>query len=208
MIIDPATTPKSEFYPWLIRCIVPRPIAWVSTISREGVYNLAPFSFFTAISTEPATLCFAPGRHPTTGHKKDTLINIEATGDFVVNVVPEELAEAMNETATDFPHGVSEFAEAKLTPVPAERVKAPRLQESPIHFECERYEIIQVGPDGAGGGALVIGRIVLLHVDDRVIANGKVDYDLFRALGRMGGMDYTRTHDRFPMPRRKYTPRS
>ena len=105
MIIDPAQTPKSEFYPWLIRCIVPRPIAWVSTISREGVHNLAPFSFFTAITTEPPTLCFAPGRHAVTGRKKDTLVNIEATGDFVVNVVPEELAPAMNETATDFPHG-------------------------------------------------------------------------------------------------------
>ncbi len=208
MIIDPATTPKSEFYPWLIRCIVPRPIAWVSTISREGVHNLAPFSFFTAITTDPPTLCFAPGRHAVTGNKKDTLVNIETTGDFVVNVVPEELAEAMNETATDYPHGMSEFVEAKLTPVPAERVKAPRLQESPIHFECERYEIIQLGPDGVGGGALVIGRIVLLHVDDRVIANGKVDYDLFRAVGRLGGMDYARIRDRFSMIRKKYTPRT
>jgi flavin reductase (DIM6/NTAB) family NADH-FMN oxidoreductase RutF len=208
MIIDPARTPKSEFYPWLIRCIVPRPIAWVSTISREGVPNLAPFSFFTAISTEPPTLCFAPGRHPVTGAKKDTLVNIESTGDFVVNVVTEGQAEAMNETATDFPHGMSEFHEANLTPTPAERVKAPRLAESPIHFECERYEIIQIGPDGPGGGALVIGRILLLHVDDRVISGGKVDYDLLRAVGRMGGLDYTRTRDRFAMARKKYTPRS
>jgi flavin reductase (DIM6/NTAB) family NADH-FMN oxidoreductase RutF len=207
MRIDPAQTPKSEFYPWLIRCIVPRPIAWVSTISREGVHNLAPFSFFTAISTEPPTLCFAPGRHPVTGLKKDTLINIEATGEFVVNVVPEELAEAMNETATDYPHGMSEFAEAKVTPVPAERVKVPRVKESPIHFECERFEIIQVGSDGVGGGALVIGRIVLLHVDDSVIANGKVDYDLFRPLARLGGMDYARLGARFAMARKKYTPR-
>lgn len=208
MIIDPARTPKSEFYPWLIRCIVPRPIAWVSSISSEGVHNLAPFSFFTAIATEPPTLCFAPGRHPVTGEKKNTLVNIEATGEFVVNVVPEELAEKMNETATDYPHGVSEFAEAGLTPVPAERVRAPRLAESPIHFECERFQIIQVGPDGVGGGSLVIGRILLLHVDERVIAGGKVDYDLFRAVGRMGGMDYTRTRDRFQMARKKYTPRS
>ena len=151
-------------------------------------------------------MCFAPGRHATTGHKKDTLVNIEATGDFVVNVVPEELAEAMNETATDYPHGMSEFIEAKLTPVPADKVKAPRVAESPIHFECQRYEIIQVGPDGVGGGSLVIGRIVMLHVDDRVIANGKVDYDLFKAVGRLGGMDYTRIRERFSMARKKYTP--
>jgi flavin reductase (DIM6/NTAB) family NADH-FMN oxidoreductase RutF len=208
MILDPARIPKSEFYPWLIRCLVPRPIAWVSTVSREGVFNLAPFSFFTAISTEPPTLCFAPGRHPVTGLKKDTLVNVETTGDFVVNVVPEELAEAMNETATDFPHGLSEFEEAKLTPAPSERVKAPRVLESPVHFECQRYQIVPIGPDGVGGGALVIGRIVLLHVDDRVITNGKVDYDLLRAVGRMGGTDYTRTRDRFQMARKKYTPRS
>ena len=207
MILDPATTPKSEFYPWLIRCLVPRPIACVSTTSREGVHNLAPFSFFPAISTEPPTLCFAPGRHPVTGAKKDTLVNIEATGDFVVNVVPQELATEMNETATDFPHGVSEFEAAQVTAVPAERVKAPRVQESPIHFECERYEIVQIGPDGPGGAALVIGRIMLLHVDDRVLTNGKVDYDLFSPLARLGGMEYARLGERFQMARKKYTPR-
>jgi len=90
--------------------------------------------------------------------------------------------------------------------VPADKVKAPRVAESPIHFECQRYEIIQVGPDGVGGGSLVIGRIVMLHVDDRVIANGKVDYGLFKAVGRLGGMDYTRIRDRFSMARKKYTP--
>jgi flavin reductase (DIM6/NTAB) family NADH-FMN oxidoreductase RutF len=208
MIIDPARISRKELYPWIIRCIGPRPIAWVSTVSREGVHNLAPFSFFTAISSVPPTLCFVPGRRDDTGGKKDTLLNIEATGDFVVNVVTEELAQAMNDTATDFPYGISEFERAGLTPAPAERVKAPRLKESPVHFECERYDIIHIGADGVGGGSLVIGRIVLLHVDDAVIRDGRVDYDLYHPIGRLGGMDYARTRDRFSMVRKKYTPES
>ena len=207
MILDPAQMPRAEFYPWMIRCIVPRPIAWVSSISREGVHNLAPFSFFTAISTEPPTLCFAPGWDSVRNAKKDTLLNIETTGDFVVNVVPEQLAEQMNDTATEFPRGISEFAQAGLTPVPSERVRAPRVAESPIHFECQRYEIVHVGPDGPGGGWLVIGKIVLLHVDDSVLTSGKVDYERFHPVGRLGGMEYSRTRDRFVMPRKKYTPK-
>jgi len=208
MIIDPATTPRAELYPWIIRCVAPRPIAWVSSISSEGIHNLAPFSFFTAISSVPPTLCFVPGRREDTGGKKDTLLNIEATGDFVVNMVTEELAEAMNQTATDFPHGISEFEKAGLTPAPAQRVKAPWLKESPVHFECERFEIIHIGADGVGGGAVVIGRVVLIHVDESVLTNGKVDYKLYRPVGRLGGMDYSRTRDLFTMVRKKYTPES
>lgn len=207
MILDPAQMTRAEFYPWMIRCIVPRPIAWVSSLSRDGVTNLAPFSFFTAISTEPATLCFAPGWNSVTHTKKDTLLNIEETGEFVVNMVPEHLAQQMNDTATDFPRGMSEFTEAGLTPAPAERVKAPRVAESPIHFECERYQIVHVGPDGPGGGWLVIGKILLLHVDDAILANGKVDYERFHPVGRLGGMEYARIRDRFVMLRKKYTPR-
>lgn len=207
MNIDPTVAKPREIYPHMIRCVVPRPIAWVSTVSRDGVYNVAPFSFFTVISSDPPTLCFAPGHRPDTGARKDTLLNIEATGQFVVNIVPEALAEQMNETATDFPHGMSEFEEAGLTAAPSERVSAPRVAESPVHFECERYEIVHIGPEALGGAALVIGRVVLLHIDDRVLTDGKVDPDLLRAVGRMGGMDYTRTRDRFTMLRRKYTPK-
>jgi flavin reductase (DIM6/NTAB) family NADH-FMN oxidoreductase RutF len=122
-------------------------------------------------------------------------------------VVPDHLAEQMNDTATEFPHGVSEFAEAGVTPAPAERVKAPRVAESPIHFECERYQIVEVGPDGPGGGSLVIGRIVLLHVDDRILTDGKVDYQHYHPLGRLGGMEYSRTRDRFTLLRKKYIPK-
>jgi flavin reductase (DIM6/NTAB) family NADH-FMN oxidoreductase RutF len=180
----------------------------VSSISRTGVHNLAPFSFFTGVSTEPPTLCFVPGWDSVRNTKKDTLLNIEATGEFVVNVVPEHLAAQMNDTATEFPHGVSEFLRAGLTPAPAERVKAPRLAESPVHFECERYQIVQVGPDGPGGGWLVIGKILLLHVDESILTNGKVDYERFHPVGRLGGMEYANIRDRFVMPRKKYVPGS
>jgi flavin reductase (DIM6/NTAB) family NADH-FMN oxidoreductase RutF len=207
MIIDPATTPRPELYSLMIRCIAPRPIAWVSTISRDGVSNLAPFSFFTGVASSPPAILFVAGRHDD-GKKKDTLLNVEATGQFVVNVVPESLAEVMNITATEYPHGMSEFEKAGLTPVKSERVAAPRLAESPIQFECERQELVHVGVDGVGGGTIVVGRILLVHVDDSVMRDGKIDYELYHPIGRMGGMEYSRTRDRFTMVRKKFTPGS
>lgn len=207
MIFDPATTPRPELYSLMIRCIGPRPIAWVSTISPGGVYNLAPFSFFTGVSSSPPAICFVAGRH-NDGTKKDTLVNIEANGQFVVNMVPDALAEAMNITATEYPHGVSEFDKAGLTASPSQRVAAPRLKESPIHFECERHDVLHVGEDAVGSGTIVVGRIVLIHVDESVLKDGKVDYDLYQPVGRLGGMEYSRTSDRFTMMRKKYTPDS
>lgn len=204
MIVDPSVSPKSDVYRLMIRSILPRPIAWVATISEDGVRNLAPFSFFTGVSSDPPTLCFAPGRRSVGGGKKDTLANVEASGEFVVNVVTESLAERMNESATDFPPGVDEFERAGVTPVPGERVRAPRVAESPVQMECRLVQTVDVGPDGAGGATLVIGEIVLFHVDDAVLTDGKVDPALLQAVGRMGGMDYTRTRDRFTMVRKKY----
>jgi flavin reductase (DIM6/NTAB) family NADH-FMN oxidoreductase RutF len=150
---------------------------------------------------------FVASRHED-GRKKDTLLNVEATGQFVVNVVPESLAEAMNITATEYPHGVSEFEKAGLTPAPAERVRPPRLKESPVHFECERHELLHVGVDGPGGGTIVVGRILLIHVDESILKDGKVDYELYHPVGRLGGMEYSRTRDRFTLIRKKYTPGS
>lgn len=205
MIIDPAIAPRVDVYATMIRCIAPRPIAWVSTISREGVYNLAPFSFFTGVSSNPPAICFVTSRQDD-GTKKGTLLNIEATGHFVVNFVPEELAEVMNITATEYPHGISEFEKAGLTPERSERVGAPRLKESPIHFECELLESMHVGVEDVGGGTIVVGRIVLIHVDESILTNGKVDYELYHPIGRLGGMEYARTRDRFTMVRKKYVP--
>jgi flavin reductase (DIM6/NTAB) family NADH-FMN oxidoreductase RutF len=207
MIIDPATTPRGELHSVIIRCLAPRPIAWVSTLSREGVPNLAPFSFFTGVSSDPPAVCFVASRHDD-GRKKDTLVNIEATGQFVINFVTEELGEKMNVTATEYPHGISEFEKAGLTPTPATHVAPPMLKESPIHFECERYELLHVGADGLGGGTIVVGRVLLMHIDESILTNGKVDYERYHPIGRLGAMEYTRTRDRFTMVRKKYTPES
>jgi flavin reductase (DIM6/NTAB) family NADH-FMN oxidoreductase RutF len=205
MIIDPATASRPDVYKLMIRSVIPRPIAWVSSVSRSGRTNLAPFSFFMAVSSSPPTLAFAPGRHED-GTKKDTLLNIEETRQFVVNVVTEATAERMNETATEFPRGASEFERAGLTAAASERVSAPRVSESPIHFECELYDIIPVGADEVGGAAIVIGEIVLIHVDDSILDGGKVDPARLAAIGRLGGMEYATTRDRFTMVRKQYRP--
>jgi flavin reductase (DIM6/NTAB) family NADH-FMN oxidoreductase RutF len=205
MIIDPAVAPRSEVYPLMIRCIAPRPIAWVSTRSHDGKLNLAPYSFFNGVSSKPPAILFVCSRQDD-GSKKDTLVNIENAGQFVVNLVPESLAEVMNITATEFPHGVSEFEQAGLTPEPALRVLPPRLKESPISFECELHDLLQVGADEVGSGTIVVGRIVMIHVDDAMLTDGKIDYEKYHPIGRMGGMEYTRTRDRFTMIRKKYTP--
>jgi flavin reductase (DIM6/NTAB) family NADH-FMN oxidoreductase RutF len=201
MVVDPAHTATPALYSLMIRSVVPRPLAWVSSLSAAGAVNLAPFSFFNAISADPPTLCFAPGRHPD-GSKKDTLRNVEETGQFVVNMVNEALAEQMNVTATEYPYGVDEFAEAGLETEPSQRVAPPRVAGSPVCFECEVRDVIYVGRDG-GGSALVIGEVVLIHVADDVLVDGKVDPGRLQAIGRMGAMDYTTTRDRFTMIRKK-----
>ncbi len=156
MIINPAEQSIKENYKLLIGAVVPRPIAFVATQSPDGQNNLAPFSFFTAVSSKPPTICFAPSLRGNAAQKKDTLRNIEQTGEFVVNIVTEDIAVPMNDTATDFPPEVDEFAYTGLTPLPSQLVKPPRVKESPINMECRLYKIVTVGSE-AGGGALVIG---------------------------------------------------
>lgn len=200
MKIDPKIEKSNDIYRLMIRTIVPRPIAWVSTVSAEGVRNVAPFSFFTAITVDPPTVCFSPSRKPG-GDRKDTLANVEETGEFVVNIVTEDLAQKMNDTATDYPADVDEFERAGLTAVASDVVTPPRIQESPVHMECKLYKAI---PIGNSGGTLVIGEVVMFHVDPRVIADGKVDPGLLNAIGRLGGLEYTRISDRFTMTRKRF----
>ena len=197
MIIDPASQPALNNYKLLIGSVVPRPIAFVSTVSPEGVGNVAPFSFFNAICGDPPTICFSTGvRTP----RKDTLRNVELTGEFVVNVVSEEIAEKMNVCSGEFPYGVDEFEVSGLTPAPSEVVKAPRVLESHVNMECKVVQIIEVSirPMGA---TLIIGEVVRFHVDDAIVDNFRVDPETLRAIGRMGGNGYTRTRDRFDMIR-------
>ena len=202
--LDPSAHPPAEGYRLMISAIVPRPIAFVSTISSEGVANLAPFSFFNAICADPPAISFAVGNRVP---EKDTLANIRATPEFVVNIVNEAIAEQMNVCSGDYPHGVSEFEVSGLTPEPSEIVKPPCVRESPVNLECKLIQILEVSARPAGG-SLVIGKIVRFHFDpaiqEQFRESFRIDPAKLRAVGRMGGNGYVRTRDRFEMirPRR------
>ena len=203
MIIDPSELSVKDNYKLLIGSVLPRPIALVSTISKSGIPNLAPFSFFTAITSKPPTVCFAPALKGAGSIKKDTLANIEETGEFVVNVVSESIAVQMNETAGDFPPEVDEFEHADLTPEPSQIVQVPRVKESPINMECRLYKIIYIGDSAPGSGALVIGEIVCYHVEESLFSDGKIDTAKLQPVGRLAGMEYTTLGKRFILERAK-----
>jgi flavin reductase (DIM6/NTAB) family NADH-FMN oxidoreductase RutF len=202
MIVDPGATAASDVYKLMIGVIVPRPIAFVSSISPEGILNLAPFSFFTGISGNPPVICFAPMIRGSDGLKKDTLRNIEATGEFVVNVVSEDFAQQMNICSTEFAPDVDEFDASGLTPVASDLVKPPRVKESRVQMECRLFEIVHVSSKPLGG-SLVLGEVLRFHVDDSLFDDYKIDPDKLCPIGRMGGPTYTRTTDRFDMARPK-----
>lgn len=198
MELVPEQSDPGLVYQTMIRAITPRPIAWVSTVSAKGVANLAPFSYFNGVGTHPAALVFSPVNRPD-GSKKDTVLNIEATGQFVVNMVPFSLAEPMVLSSGEFAPEVSEFSEAGVTPVPSRFVVPPRVAESPIHFECELIQRVEIGT-GPLAANLIIGRILLIHADDSVLdERGKIDPGKVDAIGRMGGLAYCRTTGRFEM---------
>ena len=197
MILDPATVSANDAYKILVTAIVPRPIAFVSTISKDGIYNLAPFSFFNGFCGDPPIVGFSPNNNP----PKDSLVNAQDTGEFVVNIVTEDLAERMNRTAKRYPHEVDEFPIAELTPAPSTMVKAPRVLESPVSMECKVTQIIELSKRPEAN-SLVLGQVVFFHVSDAVLDDhGRIDPLKLRAIGRMGGTAYCRTTDVFHMTR-------
>ena len=199
--LDTAAASWREVYRRLVEIVVPRPIALVSTVDREGRANLAPFSFFTVVSASPPCLAFSPQLSGRTGAAKDTLRNVEATGELVVAVVSEALAERANACAAGLPPGVSEFEHSGLTPAPALRVRPGLVAESPVNLECELVEIRRYG-DGPGAGNLVVARIVLIHMDPGLLdAEGRIQVDALRPVGRMGGSLWVRARDTFVLPR-------
>lgn len=200
MRIDPAAIPIRDMYRMMISVITPRPIAWVSTVSPRGIPNLAPFSFFNGVAANPPTVVFSPVNRRD-GSKKDTILNIEQTPEFVVNVVSFGQAEPMNDTSAELPYEESEFEKCGLTPLPGEKVKPPRVKEAKVHLECVLHQIVHVG-EGPLAANLVIGRIVLMHVDEAVLgADGLPDPQKLDTIGRMGGEAYARTTDLFELPR-------
>ena len=205
MEIDPCSMTPPAVYKLLIGCIVPRPIAWVSTASADGAHNVAPFSFFMGVCNDPPTLAFsvgprADGAAPAGASLKDTVRNLEATGDFVVNVVDDALAERMNLTSGDYPPEVDEFVLSGLTAVPSTKVRAPRVREAPINLECRVTQILRVG---RGPHSLVLGEILHFHLRDDLYdpGTGRIDMRRLKPVGRLAGEMYTHVHDLFEMKR-------
>lgn len=200
MILNPADLEPRERYKLLIGAIVPRPIAWVSSMDEAGNLNLAPFSYFTIAAVKPMTLIFCPQIPSATGKKKDTLRNVEKVPEFVINLTDEATAERMNLTATVLPYGHSEFEWAGVTPVPSDTIRVPRVAEAPVSFECKLQRIVVVG-DEPGGGAAVFGEVQRIHIRDDIYSDGYVNLEALRPIGRLAGAGYTRVRDTFDMHR-------
>ena len=202
MSFDPHAHRPADIYKLMVGSILPRPIAFVSTVDATGILNLAPFSFFSAVCSNPPTILFCPGVRATTGTMKDTLSNVIATKEFVVNIVSEEIAGQMNQTAAEVPPEVDEFELSGLTPLPSEIVAPPRVAESPVQMECRLRQIITIS-DQPGGASIVIGEVVRFHVREDMVDNYRVAPDKLNAIGRMGGPTYSRTRDHFDLERPK-----
>jgi flavin reductase (DIM6/NTAB) family NADH-FMN oxidoreductase RutF len=199
MLFDFNQIPGKECYKLLVSTVTPRPIAWVVSQDAKGLLNAAPFSFFNVFSGDPAVVAIGIGnRKP--GQAKDSRANIRETGEFVVNLVAESNAEAMNVTGIEFDPSVDELAQAGLTPAPSVRVKPPRIAESPVAMECKLMQIIDLGESG-----LVLGRVVAMHVRDEFVIDADkyfIDTPGLKLIGRMHGRGwYARTSDMFEMPR-------
>jgi flavin reductase (DIM6/NTAB) family NADH-FMN oxidoreductase RutF len=200
MIIDAAQSDARTTYRALIGAVTPRPIAWVTTIDTEGRVNLAPFSFFNTFGGNPPVVVFSPNRKRD-GSKKDTLRNIEATREFVINAAVADLAEQVNLSSKELPPGESEVELTGLSVEPSLKVRPPRLHASPVHLECVLREVLQIG-EGIDSANLVIGHVVLLHVEDSVLdERGRIDPRKLRTVARLGGDYYCHTSDLFQMKR-------
>lgn len=188
-------TQETEFgdnYKFLIGSILPRPIAVVSTRNEDGSNNVAPFSFFTGVSAKPFIIAFCPLIRTSTGEKKDTVINIEREKEFVVNFVTEENADLINNASAELPYGDDEFKYAGLTPVDSEMVKAARVKESPIHFECKLRDVLSYG-NKPGAGTLITGEVVKVHIDEKLFDSGRIITKEFKPMGRGAGNDWFKT---------------
>lgn len=196
LIINPADLHIADMYKLLSGAVVPRPIAWVSTISKDGVLNLAPYSFFTIASRNPPTLAISigPGANERAGTVKDTLTNIRDQHEFVINILTASQGNHMQKTAEDLPSDVDEFEYAQLTPVDCEVVKAPRIAEAPISMELKMHSITQIGTDH-----LVLGEVIRYHVKDELYETGKINLEKLAPLGRLAG-NYAPVETIFRLP--------
>jgi flavin reductase (DIM6/NTAB) family NADH-FMN oxidoreductase RutF len=199
MIFDPSDHPYSKTYHIMSSLIIPRPIAWISTVSSDGIHNLAPFSFYTGVSSNPPVLAVSVGRHGDGLRMKDTLKNIRGNGVFAVNSVPVELGEKMVITASDADPDIDEFDMAKLTPVPCDKITCPRIMESPAVMECRVLNMVEVGEGRPGSSTLVLGEVVLFHLHKAILDGDRVNIRKLDSLGRLNNRNYTRLSDIFEL---------
>ena len=192
--------PFADNYKFLIGSIIPRPIAVISTLNTDGSNNLAPFSFFTAVSASPMIIAFSPMIRTSTGDFKDTVKNILREKEFVVNFCTEDNYEKVNLASTELPFGEDEFNFSGLTPVASELVKARRMKESPVQFECVFRDMLCYGKE-VGSGSLITGEVKLVHVDETIMRDGKIQTELLKAVGRGAGNDWFKTDSRFELVR-------
>jgi flavin reductase (DIM6/NTAB) family NADH-FMN oxidoreductase RutF len=199
VILDPNSIAPAALYQFMISVVVPRPIAFVSTVSEAGRLNVAPFSYFNPLTNQPPLLGISINRRR--DERKDTLRNVESTGEFVVNVVTEAIAERMVLTSGEYPDEVDEFEITGLTPVASTRVRPPRVGESPVNMECRLHRVIELGAT-----YFVVGEIVLCHVDEAILTEGRVDVAKLRPLGRLGGDGYSVVRDVIHIQRPRVAP--
>ncbi|HQT25074.1 MAG TPA: flavin reductase family protein [Burkholderiales bacterium] len=198
MQIDPHLHSKADNYKLLTNLVVPRPIAWVTTLDEHGVVNLAPFSFFNAVGADPIYIIVSIGLRDS-GESKDTAKNILAAGEFVVNLVTEPLLDAMNISAADFPPGTSELSASNLNQAPSAKIGVPRVAESEASLECRLHSSQKLGEN-----TLIVGEVVMFHVADHLVGP-RFHIENFAPIGRLGSpSSYCRTADRFSIPRISY----
>ena len=200
MQFDPNELDYSAVYKLLTGAIIPRPIGWISSISEDGINNLAPFSYFNAVGDDPPHVMFSVGRG--NDINKDTLNNVLNTKQFVVNMVTEALAEKMNLTAQSVPSHVDEFALAHIDSIPSIKVKPLRVKESPITFECELVHHYFLEDHKNGGACIIIGRIVMMHFDESVLMdNYKINLENYKPIARLAGSNYAKIGELFSIKR-------
>jgi flavin reductase (DIM6/NTAB) family NADH-FMN oxidoreductase RutF len=200
MQFDPNNLEASSIYKLLTGAIIPRPIGWISTIDENGINNLAPFSYFNAVADDPPHVMFSTAR--TNNSNKDTLNNVLANGQFVVNMVTEDLVEKMNISAQAVPSEVDEFVLANVTPIASIKVKPKRVKDAKITFECEMVHHYFIENKNGGGACVVIGRIVMMHFDDSVLLeNYKINLENYKPIARLAGSNYANIGQLFSVKR-------
>ena len=193
--IKPKNTPTHELQKYLLSSIGPRPIALASTIDKDGINNVSPFSFFNIFSANPPIAIFSPARRIRNNTTKDTLENIKQIKEVVINIVSEDIAQKSVVTSAEYPQEIDEFIESGLTAIPSKKIKPYRVQESPVQMECKVKKIIELG-ENAGSGALIICEILLIHISQHILDdNNDIDPNKIKLIGRLGGKWYCKGFD-------------